>query len=67
MSCGGVGNEKVADETVKELIAGLKASVEEKAGSSFETFEAVSYATQVSFSLKRLLKFCRLLLVPTTS
>lgn len=47
MSCGGVGNEKPVDDVVRELVAGLKVSVEEKAGGHFETFEPVSFATQV--------------------
>jgi len=47
MSCGAVGTEHDMIDDVRAIVTGLKADVEAKSGSSFDTFNPVKYATQL--------------------
>ena len=44
---GGPSEEKEADNEIKQMVAELKAKVEEKRNTTFSTFEAVKYRSQV--------------------
>ena len=45
--CGGFGNARDADDNVKALALEMKPKVEQALGTTFGTFEAVKYVTQV--------------------
>lgn len=47
MMCGGYTGAKDANDSVQEVLDGVKAKVEERTGRSFETFKAVKYHSQV--------------------
>lgn len=45
--CGGFGNANNADESVQQLANSVKETVEERLNAKFNTYEVVSYKTQV--------------------
>lgn len=47
MMCGGYSDAKPASDKVKEITAAKKAEIETQLGKTFDTFEAISYTTQV--------------------
>ncbi|XP_063150692.1 cystatin-B-like [Candoia aspera] len=47
MLCGGVGEPKAATAETQQIAQKIKSQLEEKENRSFETFEAVSYRTQM--------------------
>ena len=54
--CGGFGGAREADDDVKAIALEMKAQTEQKLGTTFSTFEAVQYKSQVvagtNFSIK---------------
>ncbi|EGD82294.1 hypothetical protein PTSG_02962 [Salpingoeca rosetta] len=44
---GGVGQARPVDDELRSVVSQVRGDIEAKAGKQFETFEPVSYATQV--------------------
>ena len=47
MMCGGFGNVNNADESVQQLANSVRDKVEERLNAKFNTYDVVSYKTQV--------------------
>jgi cystatin-A/B len=56
MMCGGFGSAKQADETCTEVANSVKGKVENHLGLTFNTWEPVSYKTQVVAGTNYLVK-----------
>lgn len=53
---GGFGEIKDADDKVKEVLGKIRSTLEEKEGKTFETFEAISFKTQIVAGTNYLIK-----------
>ena len=53
---GAFGETKDADDKVKEVLEKVRTTLEEKVGKSFDTFEAISFKTQVVAGTNYLIK-----------
>lgn len=53
---GGVGDEKPADDAVREVLQRVHSQVEKKVGKSFESLKPIGYRTQVVAGMNYFIK-----------